>query len=390
MHAGNIVFGIKLRLLLSVLFGFVHHLMAQADLLCVVHFCASVMQHSAKCSHCGKDAHITCTEFNEIRSQRGEQWLMHYVMLRSAQAGCVQTLKAYVEQGGSIVNGRALSVWDGSANKQSFNAYRATFECQNEQTILDQEACRQYLLSLDGAQSHIQTLASHSKSLAGREQVRDQLLSNKKRTQSGPHAVADLHRHCYAGNTPQVETLMKGDHSLLFATSFSELAQLNLRASDYCRMGKFEGNPVHTLLQWLIWQEASAAEWLSSIPLDILQDEEMSLHAVAEVHRLCYAGNTSQVQALMKADHALLFATSFSESAQWNLRATDYCRMGMYNDNPADELYLWLMWQEEVVFQQASIAALRLYHQIQDSQPCVISSAEEKRRQKQVVYSCSW
>ena len=43
-------------------------------------------------------------------------------------------MKAYHYHGGSVVGGKQLTVWDGSKNNSSYNAYIATFENQSAAT----------------------------------------------------------------------------------------------------------------------------------------------------------------------------------------------------------------------------------------------------------------
>ena len=107
--------------------------------------------YAAACVHCRESAHMPFKLFQSVKDENGAAWLPHYTMLCGASAGCVETVKAYHNEGSSVVGGKRLSVWDGSKNNSTYNAYRATFENQSAATILRQEATREFLKTLPGA-----------------------------------------------------------------------------------------------------------------------------------------------------------------------------------------------------------------------------------------------
>ncbi len=73
-------------------------------------------EYAAACEHCGAMAHMPFSDFQTIRDEKGAEWLPHYTMLRGASAGCVDPVKAFHIEGGSVVGGKQMTVWDGSKN----------------------------------------------------------------------------------------------------------------------------------------------------------------------------------------------------------------------------------------------------------------------------------
>ena len=113
------------------------------------------MRHDSVCSACGGTAHITKEQFDKVQAESGEDWLPHYIMLHSAEAGCVRSLEMYVDGGGCTVNGKKLTVWDSAQFKTQYNAYRATCQKYYEKLPGGQEKCRQYLRCLPGARKRL-------------------------------------------------------------------------------------------------------------------------------------------------------------------------------------------------------------------------------------------
>ena len=239
--------------------------------------------YAAACEHCGADAHMSLSDFQSIRDVKGAEWLPHYTMLCGASAGCVETVKAYHNEGGSVVGGKRLSVWDGSKNNSTYNAYRATFENQSAATILRQEATRGFLKTLPGASFIIESMEAKMKKTKLR-QCRDGLLeglhansgvgsaagsgaievrmAKRKRTLEPSHAdspyarnLSKFHHLCYVGRTQDARRFLENCPDLLWDTSYSSAVQRNLRASNYCRLGKYEGHPTYVLYQELLRAE---------------------------------------------------------------------------------------------------------------------------------------
>ena len=85
-------------------------------------------------------------QFNDRFSDLTDM-IVHYNMLFSAVAGCVQCVKHYVEDGGDV--------WKGSHRFPLCDAWRASFESQSLEVFPDQEAVREYLKELPGADDKI-------------------------------------------------------------------------------------------------------------------------------------------------------------------------------------------------------------------------------------------
>ncbi len=223
------------------------------------------------------------SDFQSIRDVKGAEWLPHYTMLCGASAGCVETVKAYYNEGGSVVGGKRLSVWDGSKNSSTYNAYRATFEHQSAATILRQEATRDFLKTLPGASYIIESMeAKMNKTTL--LQCRDELLevlhansgvgsaagsgaievrmAKRKRPSEPSHAdsayarnLSKFHHLCYVGRTQDARRFLENCPDLLWDMSYSSAVQRNLRASDFCRLGKYEGHPTYVFYQELLRAE---------------------------------------------------------------------------------------------------------------------------------------
>ena len=165
-----------------------------------------------------------------------------FTMLCGASAGCVETVKAYHDEGGSVVGGKQLTVWDGSKNNPSYNAYRATFENQSAATILRQEATREFLKTLPGASFIIESMEANMKktkllqcrdglleglransgvgSAAGAIEVR---VASRKRTLEPSHAdspytrnLSKFHHMCYVGRTQDARRFLENCPDLLW------------------------------------------------------------------------------------------------------------------------------------------------------------------------------
>ena len=135
-------------------------------------------EYAAACEHCGAMAHMPFSDFQTIRDEKGAEWLPHYTMLCGASAGCVETVKAYHYHGGSVVGGKQLTVWDGSKNNSSYNAYRATFENQSAATMFRQEATRAFMKSWPGAPRIIADMERQMSKKHKLLQCRDRLLES--------------------------------------------------------------------------------------------------------------------------------------------------------------------------------------------------------------------
>ena len=240
-------------------------------------------EYAAACEHCGATAHMPLSDFQSIRDAKGAEWLPHYTMLCGASARCVETVKAYHNEGGSVVGGKRLSVWDGSKNNSTYNAYRATFENQSAATILRQEATRDFLKTLPGASYIIESMEAKMKKTA-LLRCRDELLVGLhknscvgsaagsaasevvppfRRGTLGPLQAEDaymrnlskFHHLCYVGRTQDARRFLENCPDLLWDMPYSSAVQRNLRASDYCRLGKYEGHPTYVLYQELLRAE---------------------------------------------------------------------------------------------------------------------------------------
>ena len=239
--------------------------------------------YAATCEHCGADAHMPLSDFQSIRDVKGAEWLPHYNMLCGASAGCVETVKAYYNEGGSVVDGKRLSVWDGSKHCSTYNAYRATFEHQSAATIVGQEETRDFLKTLPGASYIIESMEAKMKKTA-LLRCRDELLeglhknsgfgsaagsgvievrmAKRKKICESPHAdspyarnLSKFHHLCYVGRTQDARRFLENCPDLLWDMSYSSAVQRNLRASDFCRLGKYEGHPTYVLYQELLRAE---------------------------------------------------------------------------------------------------------------------------------------
>ena len=134
--------------------------------------------YAAACVHCRESAHMPFKLFQSIKDEKGAEWLPHYTMLCGASAGCVETVKTYHYHGGSVVGGKQLTIWDGSKNNSSYNAYRATFENQSAATILRQEATRAFMKTLPGARRIIADMERQMRKKNKLLQCRDRLLES--------------------------------------------------------------------------------------------------------------------------------------------------------------------------------------------------------------------
>ena len=134
--------------------------------------------YAAACVHCRESAHMPFKLFQSVKDEKGAEWLPHYTMLCGASAGCVETVKAYHYHGGSVVGGKQLTVWDGSKNNSSYNAYRATFENQSAATMFRQEATRAFMKTLPGAPRIIADMERQMRKKNKLLQCRDRLLES--------------------------------------------------------------------------------------------------------------------------------------------------------------------------------------------------------------------
>ena len=134
--------------------------------------------YAAACVHCRESAHMPFKLFQSVKDEKGAEWLPHYTMLCGASAGCVETVKAYHYHGGSVVGGKQLTVWDGSKNNSSYNAYRATFENQSAATMFRQEATRAFMKTLPGAPRIIADMERQMRKRNKLLQCRDRLLES--------------------------------------------------------------------------------------------------------------------------------------------------------------------------------------------------------------------
>ena len=87
-------------------------------------------------------------QFNDRFSDLTDM-IVHYNMLFSAVAGCVQCVKHYADNGGEV--------WRGSQNAPGCNSWRASFTSQTLEVLPDQAAVHEYLKDLPGADGKIIT-----------------------------------------------------------------------------------------------------------------------------------------------------------------------------------------------------------------------------------------
>ena len=124
------------------------------------------------CAVCGRAAHITRDECNEVKNDQGPEWIPHYSMLQAAKAGCVGTLKMYIDREGCMLDNTKRSVWElvpayGRAQSALYyNAYTATCLGQcHEQIPGGQRECRELLRELLHAEKLLHELSVYYRAL---------------------------------------------------------------------------------------------------------------------------------------------------------------------------------------------------------------------------------
>ena len=105
---------------------------------------------------CQALSHMSSTDQAATRRRLGEEWMEHYGMLYTANAGCLHCMRKYHDKGGSRVKGWMVGLWHGSHSDPFYNCWRATFECQSAEVFERQESVRVYLQTLPEAAHRIQ------------------------------------------------------------------------------------------------------------------------------------------------------------------------------------------------------------------------------------------
>jgi hypothetical protein len=265
-------------------------------------------------AYCVKYPHMPEGAVEKARSRVGQEWLEHYGMLYAACDGCLQCVQHYHVKGGSVIADVPATVWTGSFSDTRFNAWRGTFENQSAASLEGQEAVRDFLRSLDHAQEKItdtqkkwktNSLLDHREALMvdaegktvacewsqvaaqSKDWIEYPAAENWKTvsyhgkrqssednyTESYRRNVDEFHDLCFHGQTQQARWMWRACPAILWETSQPAWNGRHLRASDYCRMGRHNGNHTSDLYQEL--RQAEEMDLMNEYPASASHNERV-------------------------------------------------------------------------------------------------------------------